>query len=101
MPPTRGMPRASSGTGSPVTSMSGRRVRSWRNTTDELAPGEVGAEAEVRARAAEADVGVRVAADVEALGVVEHARVAVGGAVEQDDLVALVEVVARQRRGRG
>ena len=62
----------------------------------QLAAGEVGAEAEVRARAAEADVGVRVAAHVEALGVVEHPGVAVGGAVEEDELVALVEVVARE-----
>jgi hypothetical protein len=38
-------------------------------------------------------VGVRVAAHVEALRVVELAGVAVGGAVEQHDLVALVEVL--------
>src|SRR4051794_12799096 len=37
----------------------------------ELPPGQVGAEAEVRAGPTEADVGVRVAADVEALGIVE------------------------------
>ena len=80
--------------------MSGRRVSSWRKIDRQLAAGQVGAEAEVRAGAAEADVRVRVAAHVEALGVVEHPRVAVGGAVEEDELVALVEVVARQRDGR-
>jgi hypothetical protein len=62
----------------------------------QLAPRQVGAEAEVRTRTAETNVRVGVPADVEGLGVVEHARVAVGGAVEQHDLVALVEVVARE-----
>ena len=57
----------------------------------DLAPGQVGAEAEVRARGAEADVGVGVAQHVEALGVLEHVLVAVGRVVEEDDLVALGE----------
>ena len=92
MPPTSGMPMASSGTGSPTTSMSGRRVEQLAEHHRQLAAGQVGAEAEVRTGAAEADVRVGVAAHVEALGVVEHPGVAVGGAVEQDELVALVEV---------
>ena len=49
---------------------------------------EVRAEAEVRAAAAEGDVRVRVAADVEAVGVREHRLVAVRGGVEHDDLLA-------------
>ena len=61
-----------------------------------LAAGEVRAEAEVRTGAAEADVRVGIAAHVEALGIVEHAGIAVGDAVEQDDLVAFGEVVARE-----
>src|SRR5690606_38445662 len=59
-------------------------------------PGEVGAEAEVRAGAAEADVGVRVAAHVEDVGGVEVGRVAVGGAVEHDEALAGGEVPAGQ-----
>ena len=61
----------------------------------DLAAGQVGAEAEVRARAAEAEVVVRRAADVEAERVVEDGLVAVGRGVPEHDLVALVE-----RRGR-
>ena len=55
----------------------------------ELELGQVVAEAEVRAAAAEPDVRVRVAADVEDVGVGEDAGVAVGGGVEDHDLVAL------------
>src|SRR5690606_2422309 len=47
----------------------------------DLLPGEVGAEAEVRAGAAEPDVRVGVTGDVEAIGVGEHRLVAVGRAV--------------------
>ena len=97
MPPTSGMPIASSGTGSPTTSMSGRRVEELAEDDRDLAAGEVRAEAEVRTGPAEADVRVGVARHVEALGVVEHAGVAVGDAVEQDDLVALGEVVVPTR----
>ena len=47
----------------------------------------------MRSGPAEADVRVRVAQHVEAFGVVEHAWVAVGDAVQQHDLVALRELV--------
>src|SRR5690606_23631378 len=56
--------------------------------------GEVVAEAEVGAAAAEADLRVGVAADVEDLGVLEDGGVAVGGAVEDDDLVVFLDVLA-------
>ena len=55
----------------------------------DLEPGQVGAEAEVDAAAAEGDVVVRRAADVERVRVVEHVVVAVAGQVVDDDLVAL------------
>jgi hypothetical protein len=45
---------------------------------------------------AEGEVGVRGAGEVELVGVGEDAFVAVGGGVEQDDLVAFGEVVAVQ-----
>src|SRR5205807_548972 len=61
-----------------------------------LPPGEMRAEAEVRPRPSEADVWVRVAQHIEAFGIIEHPWVTVRHAVEQHDLVALVEVVARQ-----
>ena len=48
----------------------------------DLAAGEVGAEAEVRAAAAERHVGVGLAPDVELLGIVERTGVAVGGREE-------------------
>ena len=59
----------------------------------DLAASEVRAEAEVRSRPTEADVRVGIAQHVEAFGVVEHARVTVGDAVEQHDLVAFRELV--------
>ena len=98
IPPTSGMPSASSGTDVAAHLDVGQAGQELAEHHRQLPTGEVGAQAEVRARAAEADVGVRVAADVERLGVVELARVAVGRAVEQHDLVALVEVVPRQRQ---
>ena len=98
MPPTSGMPIASSGTASPTTSMSGRRVKQLPERDRDLAAGEVRAEAEVRSRPAEADVRVGIAQHVEAFGVVEHARVAVGDAVEQHDLVAFRELVVADTR---
>ena len=67
----------------------------------ELAAGEVRAQAEVGAGPAEADVRVGIAPHVEALRVVEHSRVAVGGAVEEDEPVAFVEVLARQGERAG
>ena len=54
----------------------------------DLHTGQVGAEAEVRAAAAEADVFVGGAQDVEAERVVEHVFVAVGRDVPDADLVA-------------
>lgn len=61
----------------------------------ELPAGEVGAEAEVLA-VAEGDMGVRVAADIEAVGVGELALVSVGRGVPEDDGVAGVDVLALQ-----
>src|SRR5690606_36016094 len=52
--------------------------------------------AEVGAAAAEADLRVGVAADVEDLGVLEDGGVAVGGAVEDDDLVVFLDVLAAE-----
>src|SRR5438477_4791054 len=52
----------------------------------DLAASEVRAEAKVRSRPPEADMGVGIAGYVEAFGIVEHARVTVGDAVEQHDL---------------
>ena len=48
--------------------MSGSAAEQLAEHHGDLAAGQVGAEAEVRARAAEADVGVGVAGDVEACG---------------------------------
>ena len=54
--------------------------------------GQVGAEAEVRAAGPETDLRrVRLAGDVERVGVLEDPLVAVGGLVEHDDLVARFE----------
>ncbi len=53
----------------------------------DLAAGEVGAEAEVRATGAEPEVLVRRAQNVEAEGVVERALVPVGRVVEHHDLL--------------
>ena len=49
---------------------------------------EVRAEAEVRPARAERDVVVRLAGDVEAVGIVERALVAVGRRVHEHDPVA-------------
>src|SRR6185295_9863110 len=49
----------------------------------ELASGQVGSEAEVRAAAAEGHVEVGLAPDVELLGIVERPGIAVGGGKEQ------------------
>ena len=75
--------------GSPVTSMSGSRPQQLLEHHPDLAAGEVGAEAEVRAAGAEADVLVRRARDVEAERVGERALVAVGRVVADHDLLAL------------
>ena len=64
----------------------------------DLAASEVRAEAEVRSRPTEADVRVGIAQHVEAFGIVEHARVTVGDAVEQHDLVAFRELVVADAR---
>src|SRR5882757_10966654 len=53
----------------------------------ELHAGQVATQAEVRAAAAEADVVVRFAGDVEALWGVEHRLVLIAGAVEHHDLL--------------
>ena len=74
--------------GAPVACMSGTRREQLAEHHGDLAAGEVGAEAEVRPGAAEADVGVGRAAHVERVRVGEVRRVAVGGAVEQHHLVA-------------
>jgi hypothetical protein len=51
----------------------------------ELAASEVRTQAEVGAGSAEADVRVGISSDVEAFRVVEHSRVAVGCAIEEDE----------------
>ena len=73
MPPTSGMPSASSGTGSPLDLDVGQAGEQLAERHRQLAPGQVRTQAEVRAGPAEADVRVRVAAHVEALGIVELA----------------------------
>ncbi len=67
----------------------------------DLLAGEMGPEAEVRPRRAEADVGVGVAAHVEGVGVVEHVLVPVGRVVEHDDLVAFVQLGLAEHRVAG
>jgi hypothetical protein len=62
----------------------------------ELPPGQVCAQAELGTRSAEAEVRIRIAEDVEAFRLGEDARVAVGGAVEEDEPISLAEVVTRQ-----
>ena len=71
--------------------------------TCDLQLGEVGAEAEVRAAAAEGDVRVvrRRARDVEAERVGEHLLVEVGRHVPDDDLVAGPDRLRRAARRRG
>src|SRR5262245_33311903 len=61
-----------------------------------LAAREVGAEAVVRARAAEADVFVRGARHVEIAGVQEHALVAIAGVVPEHHLVAGPDLLAAE-----
>ena len=80
--------------------MSGRRRSELLEHHADLQAGEVGAEAEVRAAAAEGDVLVRRAPDVEAERVVEHVLVAVGRDVEDDDLVAFGDAPGRGSRCR-
>ena len=60
-----------------------------------LGPGQVGAQAVVRADA-ERDVGVRAAVDEHLVGAVEHRLVPVGRLVEQEDLVARLQRLAVQ-----
>ena len=60
----------------------------------DLPAGQVGAEAEVRTGTAEAHVVVRLAAHVEAQGIVEHRLVAVGREVEEAQLVAPTDIRA-------
>ena len=67
----------------------------------DLASCEVRPEAEVRSRGAEAEVGVRVPKHVEAVGVLEDLLVAVGGAVEEEDLVARGELGGGEHRRLG
>ena len=62
----------------------------------DLHAGEVHPEAVVRAAAAEADVLVRVAQDVELERAVEDVLVAVRGDVPDRDLVALLQLLAAQ-----
>ena len=64
----------------------------------DLHAGEVRAEAVVRTAAAEADVLVRVARDVERERVVEHVLVAVRGDVPDADLVAGLDLPGRGAR---
>jgi NADPH-dependent 2,4-dienoyl-CoA reductase/sulfur reductase-like enzyme len=52
-----------------------------------LQPGERGADAEVDSFA-EGEVTLSVACDVEALGILESPRVAIGGSVEQEHTLA-------------
>ncbi len=67
----------------------------------DLHPGEVRAEAEVRAAPAERHVLVRGPLDVEAHRVVEDALVAVGRYVPDDDLVAGGDGLAAEREVLG
>lgn len=62
----------------------------------DLQGGQGLAEAEVRASAAEAEVRVGVAGDVEDLGALEHLGVVVGGGVEDADAVALLDLLPAQ-----
>ena len=91
MPP---MKFDSSRSGSPASCMSGRRVTSSVRISLSSMRGQVGAEAEVRAAAAERDVRVRVAGDVEHERVVPHLLVAVGRDVPDDDPVARLDLPA-------
>ena len=69
----------------------------------QLQPRQAGAETEVGAVAAEGDVRVGVARDVEAMRSGEDALVAIGGGVEQQHLVAGADALAAQLEvaGRG
>ena len=62
----------------------------------QFGPGQVGAQAEVRAAATETEVRVGRAGDVELSGAVEHRLVAVGRAVEQRHLLAGLDLRAGQ-----
>ena len=74
---------------SPAASTFGYRRRNSAHHDLDLRPGEVGAEAEVGAAAAERQVVVRCAARVERVRVGEVVGIAVGRRVVDDDLVAL------------
>ena len=87
------------GNGSPARCRSGRRRSSSENITFSSMPRKRRAHAEVRAEA-EREVRVRVAPHVEALGFLEHARVAVGRRVHEDELVARVQRLRRAARRR-
>ena len=83
--------------GAPVAWIAGRARQELAPHDGDLASRQVRPEAEVRARRAEAVVVVRGAAHVEDVGVGEDLLVAVGRAVEQEHLVAGLQVDARQR----
>ena len=85
--------------GGPVIWRSGKRVQQLVEHHGDLAAGQVGAEAEVRAAGAEAHVVVEVrTGDVEAIRVGEDRLVAVGRVVPEHDLLALGDL--RRRRSR-
>ena len=67
----------------------GQAVEEVLEHDPDLHAGQVGAQAEVGAAAAEGDVRVGVPADVEDVGMLEDVLVPVGRGVEEDDLVAL------------
>ena len=68
--------------------MSGSRPQQLADHDVDLPPGQVGAQAEVGSGGTESDVGVGVAAHVEAVGVLEDRLVPVGRVVEEQHLVA-------------
>ena len=74
--------------GSPAGARSGHRVSSSRSSAAISMRGDVHAEAEMRATAAERHVRVGVATHIEAIGIDEHVGVTVARAVEHHDLVA-------------
>ena len=82
--------------GSPTARMSGRRRKISPERGGDLAPGQVGAQAEVRTGRPVGDVRVRIAGDVEVERPLEHRLVAVGRVVPHHDLVAGGELLLTQ-----
>jgi hypothetical protein len=62
----------------------------------ELQPGEAGTETDVGTAAAESDVVVRIAIDVETEGIIEDLLVPIGRDVPETDLVARPDLICRR-----